>query len=441
MTDRLARRGSRCAPDGGLAQPRSSSRSWRCHGRLVARRRAAGSSASGDLDRLPAVGRALGGVARRVRRREGRLEPLARPPLGAVVRRADRADHRRRASSTRRGSLGDAVRGDRRARSSTPWIDLDRPRPAGDPRRPATTCWSSACCAGRPASSPPRRSSATAGRSSADRRPRGGPRREHVGDDPRPALASSSCSALAALFLLIRLHALDEQATWMRRRIGDPAAVGSLYLRGGTVFILVAIVGSLALTATAPSAPLAGAWDDAQAGARSTSAQRLQRILPAAPTAAASAASSSARTATIGGTWSTPNEPRARRSSARRATTAATTGGRSPTTSSHCYGWDWTRPDATRRAPAGDDAPRRDRSTRSRRRGTDATITFTVTPRRPLGAVRRSARSTRSSIDRDTTLLDVGRGRLLPGDRDRRRSDPYTVTARSRVSATIAGRR
>ena len=68
--------------------------------------------------------------------------------------------------------------------------------------------------------------------------------------------------SLAALFLLIRLHALDEQATWTRRRIGDPTAVRSLYLRGGTVFILIAVVGSLALTATARSAPLAGAWDD-----------------------------------------------------------------------------------------------------------------------------------------------------------------------------------
>ena len=40
--------------------------------------------------------------------------------------------------------------------------------------------------------------------------------------------------SLAALFLLIRLHALEERTTWIRRRIGDPAVVGSLYLRGGT---------------------------------------------------------------------------------------------------------------------------------------------------------------------------------------------------------------
>jgi transglutaminase-like putative cysteine protease len=85
--------------------------------------------------------------------------------------------------------------------------------------------------------------------------------------------------SLAALFLLTRLHALDEQATWARRRIGDPATVGSIYLRGGTVFIMIAIVGSLALTATARSAPLAGAWDDFKPWLLDVSAS-IQRYLP-----------------------------------------------------------------------------------------------------------------------------------------------------------------
>ncbi|HEY4190644.1 MAG TPA: transglutaminaseTgpA domain-containing protein [Candidatus Limnocylindrales bacterium] len=64
----------------------------------------------------------------------------------------------------------------------------------------------------------------------------------------------------AALFLLIEMHAFDERATWVRRRIGDPATISSLYLRGGTVFILAAMLGSLVLTARAQSSPLAGAW-------------------------------------------------------------------------------------------------------------------------------------------------------------------------------------
>ena len=65
--------------------------------------------------------------------------------------------------------------------------------------------------------------------------------------------------SLAALFLLIRFHAFEEQAEWLRRRIGEPSAVSAIYLRGGTVFIVVAVVGSLVLTQTASSAPLAGA--------------------------------------------------------------------------------------------------------------------------------------------------------------------------------------
>ena len=65
----------------------------------------------------------------------------------------------------------------------------------------------------------------------------------------------------ASLFLLIEMHAYDERATWIRRRIGDPATISSLYLRGGTVFIVVALVGSLVLTTRAASSPLAGAWE------------------------------------------------------------------------------------------------------------------------------------------------------------------------------------
>ena len=57
------------------------------------------------------------------------------------------------------------------------------------------------------------------------------------------------------------MHAFDERATWLRRRIGDPSQISALYLRGGAVFILVAMAGSLLLTQRAASAPLAGAWD------------------------------------------------------------------------------------------------------------------------------------------------------------------------------------
>ncbi|HEU0244626.1 MAG TPA: transglutaminase domain-containing protein [Candidatus Limnocylindrales bacterium] len=64
-----------------------------------------------------------------------------------------------------------------------------------------------------------------------------------------------------SLFLLIGMHAFDERSTWIRRRIGDPATISSMYLRGGTVFIVLALVGSMALTQRAASSPLEGAWE------------------------------------------------------------------------------------------------------------------------------------------------------------------------------------
>jgi transglutaminase-like putative cysteine protease len=61
------------------------------------------------------------------------------------------------------------------------------------------------------------------------------------------------------------LHAFDEQRAWLRNRIGDPATVSAMYLRGGSVFVTVAVVGALFLTVSASSAPLKGAWSGADA--------------------------------------------------------------------------------------------------------------------------------------------------------------------------------
>jgi transglutaminase-like putative cysteine protease len=68
--------------------------------------------------------------------------------------------------------------------------------------------------------------------------------------------------SVGALLLLIRTHVFEEEVTWARRRIGDPAAVGQLYLRGGAAFVSAAVLGSVLLTATASSAPLQGLWND-----------------------------------------------------------------------------------------------------------------------------------------------------------------------------------
>jgi len=68
--------------------------------------------------------------------------------------------------------------------------------------------------------------------------------------------------SLASLLLLVRLHAFDEQSAWLRRRIGDPATVAGIYLRGGTAFVSGTVIAALLLTGSAKSAPLAGAWGD-----------------------------------------------------------------------------------------------------------------------------------------------------------------------------------
>lgn len=109
--------------------------------------------------------------------------------------------------------------------------------------------------------------------------------------------------SLAALFLLIRGHILEEQSEWVRRRIGDPSSIASVYLRGGTAFIAVAVAGSLVLTQTAASKPLAGAWDGVSDGLVAVS-RSLQRFLPAGG-ANRSFGVSFGSNATVGQVWTT----------------------------------------------------------------------------------------------------------------------------------------
>ena len=85
--------------------------------------------------------------------------------------------------------------------------------------------------------------------------------------------------SVASLLLLIRSHVFDEQSEWMRRRIGDPASISSVYMRGGAAFIAAAVVASFVLTQTAASAPLAGAFDGVDNALIGLS-QSLSRYLP-----------------------------------------------------------------------------------------------------------------------------------------------------------------
>jgi transglutaminase-like putative cysteine protease len=84
---------------------------------------------------------------------------------------------------------------------------------------------------------------------------------------------------LASLFLLIRTHVFDEQSEWLRRRIGDPASISSVYLRGGSVFVAATVGAAVLLTQAAASAPLAGAWDGVEDGLISLS-RSISRYLP-----------------------------------------------------------------------------------------------------------------------------------------------------------------
>jgi hypothetical protein len=85
--------------------------------------------------------------------------------------------------------------------------------------------------------------------------------------------------SVASLLLLIRSHVFDEQSEWVRRRIGDPASISSVYLRGGAAFITAAVAASFVLTQTAASAPLAGAWDGVEDSLIGIS-QSVSRFLP-----------------------------------------------------------------------------------------------------------------------------------------------------------------
>ncbi len=109
--------------------------------------------------------------------------------------------------------------------------------------------------------------------------------------------------SLAGLFLLIRFHTFEEQSDWIRRRIGDPSAIAGLYLRGGTIFIVFAVLGSILLTNIASSAPLATVWSG-MGGRIIEWSQFLQRFLPESGTGR-SIGPSFGSSVRIGSVWTT----------------------------------------------------------------------------------------------------------------------------------------
>ncbi|HJP88408.1 MAG TPA: transglutaminase domain-containing protein [Candidatus Limnocylindrales bacterium] len=82
-----------------------------------------------------------------------------------------------------------------------------------------------------------------------------------------------------ALLLLIRTHIFEEELTWARRKIGDPASISQLYLSGGAMFVTLAMIGAIGLTAVASSSPLQGLFADLPSKLQSLQSI-LQRFAP-----------------------------------------------------------------------------------------------------------------------------------------------------------------
>jgi len=118
-----------------------------------------------------------------------------------------------------------------------------------------------------------------------------------------PPLGYLVVFSVAALILLVRAHSFEEQMIWIRRRIGDPSAVSGLYLRGGTSFIGIAVVGALVLTLTASSAPLQGMWNDLPTRLQGV-ADWLQKFAPTGGNVRGLGAVGFGATASTNGFWS-----------------------------------------------------------------------------------------------------------------------------------------
>lgn len=229
-------------------------------------------------------------------------------------------------------------------------------------------------------------------------------------------------SALA-LFLLVRLHAVDERGEWLRRRIGDPAPLTSVILRAGTVFVTVAIVGSLALTATARSDPLRDAWTGAEGWLVDTG-RVLQRWFPFLTNARGPAGVDFGDSVEIGVSWT--SDP----------STAAVIA--LPTGEDEAFYWrastydqyvdpGWTTTDVAEVDRAANE-PLLAGSFDAPGEGGRRPIAFRVEPAKYRGAQILSPDSP-TTIDQDVVVHLVGPAAFL-GSVDRRGgNDPYTVSA------------
>ena len=237
--------------------------------------------------------------------------------------------------------------------------------------------------------------------------------------------------SIASLFLLIRSHVFDEQSEWMRRRIGDPASISSVYLRGGTVFIAVAVLASAVLTKTAASAPLAGAWDGVEDSLIGLS-RSVSRFLPTGGSTRPVGLTFGSNTQ-VGQIWSTNPD-------------LALTITRNPTDKTRYYwravaydridpkGWGIS-PTATKSLASSESlfAGMSDNVDSTTRR----TVSFTVTPGE-FHEANIVSPATPTAVAQDTKLQTIGNGRFAVLERDGG-SGSYTVTAQVPIPGNDPG--
>lgn len=227
--------------------------------------------------------------------------------------------------------------------------------------------------------------------------------------------------SVAALFLLVRFHTFDEQSDWVRRRIGDPSAISGLYLRGGSIFIAMAVVGSLLLTNVAASAPLRGAWTD-MSGRILEVARALEPFLPSSGSGRSIGPSFGANSR-ITGAWTTNDNPFL-------TIEISPEEDEVPFLAAAVYhtfdktGWRRSAPDPIQRGP-GEEllANTADRVALDGRRAVELTITLEAprsevfTPTMPF------------SVDQAAGVMVIGEGGYFEGIRREASDAPYTVTA------------
>ena len=238
----------------------------------------------------------------------------------------------------------------------------------------------------------------------------------------------------AALLLLIRTHVFEEEITWARRKIGDPAAVGQLYLRGGAAFVAAAVVGSMVLTATASSAPLQGLWEDLPQTLQAAS-QWLQRFAPQGGDPRGPGIVGFGESATTNGLWQ-PSDRVAFRAQFQTIEDRQFKWRAGVFSEYTTFGWDWGDPQTRQPAAARDDllVGGADRATDVGRRE----IRFRVIP----DAYREHTivgPNMIQQVDRETETVYLGVDGWFTSIETDETMDTYNVLAKIRVTPGLPG--